>query len=66
MKTSGYRNVIRQVEEEAGNLYSIITDPEFAIGQRAFLIRTPGGTCSGTVSHTLTKKLLVQFEIWAA
>jgi hypothetical protein len=35
-----HRNVIQQ--EEAG-LYSIHTQPHFAIGERAFLIRTPQG-----------------------
>ena len=32
--------MIRQEEE---HLYSINTEPKFGIGQRAFLIRTPGG-----------------------
>lgn len=35
-----HRNVIRKEEP---NLYSIVTEPVFAIGQRAFLIRTPEG-----------------------
>jgi hypothetical protein len=35
-----HRNVIQQ---EEANLYSIRTEPHFAIGQRAFLLRTPQG-----------------------
>ncbi len=40
MKTKGYRNLIR--EEEPG-LMSIITRPEFAIGQQAHLVKTQHG-----------------------
>lgn len=40
MRTDGYRN--RLAEEEPG-LTSILTTPPFAIGQRAFLVRTAGG-----------------------
>lgn len=40
MQTGGYRN--RFQEEEPG-LTSVLTVPQFAIGQRAFLVRTPGG-----------------------
>jgi hypothetical protein len=41
LRSGGYRNVIRNEEDEG--LYSIITKPEFAIGQRAFLLDTPDG-----------------------
>ena len=37
---STHRNNIRK--EESG-LYSIVTEPAFAIGERAFLLQTPGG-----------------------
>ncbi len=37
---SGHKNRIKQEEK---NLYSINTEPRFGIGQRAFLIQTPGG-----------------------
>lgn len=37
-----YRNVIR-MDPYNSNLYSIWTEPKFAIGQRAMLIRTPKG-----------------------
>jgi hypothetical protein len=40
MKSQGFVNKIR---EEENDLYSIITDPEFGIGQRAFLVRTSKG-----------------------
>jgi len=35
-----YHNVI---QEQEANLYSIHTEPQFAIGERAFLLRTPEG-----------------------
>ncbi len=35
-----HRNVIQRIEPE---LYGIGTEPRFAIGQRALLVRTPGG-----------------------
>lgn len=35
-----FRNEIRQVDEQ---LHSIVTRPQFAIGQRAYLIQTTGG-----------------------
>lgn len=38
--TRKYRNEISKVEQD---LYSIVTRPEFAIGQRAFLIKTKNG-----------------------
>lgn len=41
MISGGYRNVIRKEEDDG--LYSIISEPEFAIGQRAFLLDTPDG-----------------------
>src|ERR1700730_9262352 len=40
MHVGGYRN--RLAEEEQG-LTSILTEPRFAIGQRAFVVRTPHG-----------------------
>lgn len=40
MRSGGFRNEIRQ--EEAG-VFSIVTKPEFAIGQRAFLVQTREG-----------------------
>jgi glyoxylase-like metal-dependent hydrolase (beta-lactamase superfamily II) len=40
MRAKGYRNEIR--EEEAG-LMSIVTRPDFAIGQRAFVVHTEEG-----------------------
>jgi len=36
----GYKNEIKKEEED---LFSLHTEPQFAIGQRAFLIRTPNG-----------------------
>jgi len=35
-----HKNVVEKVEQD---LYSIVTEPEFAIGQRAFLVRTAQG-----------------------
>jgi glyoxylase-like metal-dependent hydrolase (beta-lactamase superfamily II) len=40
MRAQGYRNLVR--EEEPG-LWSLQTQPAFAIGQRAFLVQTPEG-----------------------
>ncbi len=40
MESKGYKNQIRILEK---NLYQIVTRPEFAIGQRAFLLRTSEG-----------------------
>jgi glyoxylase-like metal-dependent hydrolase (beta-lactamase superfamily II) len=37
MRAKGFQNKIREVETD---LYSILTNPEFGIGQRAFLVRT--------------------------
>jgi glyoxylase-like metal-dependent hydrolase (beta-lactamase superfamily II) len=40
MRSRGYRNEIRA---EENGLSSIITRPDFAIGQRAFIVQTPDG-----------------------
>jgi hypothetical protein len=40
LRSKGHRNIIKKVDE---GLWSIITEPEFAIGQRAFLLKTPRG-----------------------
>jgi glyoxylase-like metal-dependent hydrolase (beta-lactamase superfamily II) len=40
MRGKGYRN---QITLEEQNLMSIITKPEFAIGQQAYLVKTPEG-----------------------
>ncbi|HYF34286.1 MAG TPA: MBL fold metallo-hydrolase [Prosthecobacter sp.] len=40
MRANGFRNVIQQLEP---GLWSITTEPRFAIGQRALLVRTPNG-----------------------
>jgi len=37
---SGYRSVVVRLERD---LYAITVEPEFAIGQRGLLVRTPGG-----------------------
>ena len=42
MTGAGYRNQFREVRDEPG-LWSINTQPRFAIGQRALLVQTPGG-----------------------
>ncbi len=40
LRQSGFKNRIEAVDDE---LYKIITDPSFGIGQRAFLVRTRSG-----------------------
>jgi hypothetical protein len=40
LKRDGYRNVLEEVEP---GLVSIRTEPSFAIGQQAYLVRTPAG-----------------------
>jgi hypothetical protein len=40
MREQGCRNVIRSAGED---IWGITTEPRFAIGQRALLVRTPGG-----------------------
>ncbi|KIJ49271.1 hypothetical protein M422DRAFT_247078 [Sphaerobolus stellatus SS14] len=38
-----YHNIIEAIPDSDENIFSIITEPKFPIGQRTFLIRTPKG-----------------------
>src|SRR5262249_5533945 len=53
-----HRNTIKKEEE---GLYSINTEPRFGIGQRAFLIRTPGGNllwdCVGLIDDPTVARI---------
>ena len=53
-----YRNVVKQEEPR---LYSIHTQPHFGIGQRAFLLQTPGGNvlwdCVALLDEATTESL---------
>ena len=40
MRDHGFKNTVSELEP---NLISIVTEPKFGIGQRAFIIRTPSG-----------------------
>ena len=50
MLQEGNRNTLR---EEEPNLTSIGTKPQFAIGQRALLVRTPAGNVLWDCNHPL-------------
>ncbi|KAI0389633.1 beta-lactamase-like protein [Xylariaceae sp. FL0594] len=43
LKSQGYKNTFTPITADPDTLVSIQTQPKFAIGQRAFLVRTPQG-----------------------
>ena len=57
MLREGYRNTLH---EEEPNLTSIGTEPQFAIGQRALLVRTPAGNVLWDCNHLLDDETIAR------
>src|SRR5205814_2891606 len=49
-------------EDEAPQLFGIGTEPEFAIGQRAFLVQSPGGNLLWDCISLLNEKTIAEVK----
>src|SRR6266513_5934434 len=52
-----------RVEEEAPRLLGIVTEPEFAIGQRALLLQSPGGNLLWDCIWLLDDKTIAEVKV---